>query len=191
MQNAPFICDYMSVWSADSIHFVPLERKHFPLIQAWFNQKHVQEYYSLRHWTLQDVEEKFAPYVQGDVSIQSFVILLEDNPIGMIQFYPVKEYPWPGQELQEDILSDAAGVDLFIGDPKFIGLGVGPLVVKFFLKRIVWKDYKYCIVDPDVKNLGSIRMFTKLGFTPKQTISTKDEMGKPVQLMLMILGQKA
>ena len=181
----------MSVWSVDSILFEPLQQKHFPLIQEWFNQKHVQEYYSLRQWTLQDVKKKFAPYIQGDVSIQSFVILLEDNPIGMIQLYPVKEYPWPGQNLPEDVLSMAAGVDLFIGDPKFIGLGVGPIVVKFFLKRVVWKQYEYCIVDPDVNNVGSIRMFTKLGFTPKQTISTKDELGKPVQLMLMILRQKA
>jgi hypothetical protein len=86
------------------ISFRLLVESNFPCIHHWFNKLHVQAFYSLRSWTLEDVYKKFVPCLQGERLIKGFIIDFEKHPIVYIQSYPIQEHPWENQNLTKDII---------------------------------------------------------------------------------------
>lgn len=172
--------------SKRKITFTPLNEEHFALIHTWFNEPHVQSFYSLRVWTIEEVRQKLTPYIQGVGGMEGYIISIDKIPIGYIQCYPVKEHPWDNQNLVEEVIQNSAGVDLFIGKKEFIGKGFGHQILEDFLKNYIWIRYKYCLVDPDIRNDVSIWLFKKCGFHKHQQISTKDALNRPSTLLLFI-----
>lgn len=168
------------------ISFRPLEEKYFPLIHMWFNSLHVQAFYSLRSWTEEEVRKKLTPYTHGIGGMKSYVIYLNNIPIGYIQSYPVKDHPWDNQGLPEEIVQEAAGFDVFIGEEKYLGKKLGSQIVDAFLKTHIWPHYQYCLVDPDVRNIASMHLFKRCGFKKHKLINSKDAMQRPVTLQLFI-----
>lgn len=166
------------------IQFEPLSESHFELIHCWFNRPHVQAFYSLRPWTLEEVRQKLTPYLKG--KIEGFVIYLEKRPIGYIQSCPIQDYPWEGQELPDEIAQEAAGFDLFIGEEEYLGKGVGSQIVDSFLTTHIWPRYRYCLVDPDLRNGASIRLFEKCGFRKHKQIRHQNPLGEQVDLLLYL-----
>lgn len=158
-----------------------------PLMLQWFNTPHVQEFYSLRPWTEDEVLAKLTPYISGDKPVSGFMVLLEGNPIGYLQSYKVSDYPWPNQNLAEEIVKSAMGMDLFIGNERLLGKGLGQQIIQTFIKVHVCPQYQYCIVDPDIKNVSAIRCYEKLKFKVHQVIDTEDALQRPTKLKLMIL----
>ena len=157
------------------------------LMLRWFNTPHVQEFYSLRPWTEDEVLAQLTPYISGDKPVSGFIVLLDENPIGYVQSYKVSDYPWPNQNLPEGIVKTAAGMDLFIGEKDFFGKGLGQRIIQTFIETYVYPQYQYCIVDPDIRNVPAIRCYEKLKFKEHQIIDTEDALQCPTKLMLMIL----
>ena len=118
--------------------------------------------------------------------MECYIISIDKTPMGYIQCYPVKEYPWDNQNLLEDVIQNSAGMDLFIGEKKFIRKGLGCKIVEAFLQNYIWTRYKYCLVDPDIRNDISIRLFKKCGFRKHQQINSKDALNRPATLQLFI-----
>jgi len=168
------------------IKFEQLSISHFSLLHKWLNTKHVQEFYALRPWSYAEVEEKYLPYIAGAISVNPYLILYEGTPIGLIQYYSVKEYPWPDQDLPPEIVDHAAGIDLFIGEVAYLGMGLGRKIIEQFLEAHIWPRFKYCLADPYVRNEASIRMFEKAEFERHKVIESKDDLGKCVRLVLMM-----
>lgn len=48
----------------------------------------------------------------------------------------------------------------------------------------------FFIVDPDIRNLGGIKCYEKLGFKEHRVINTMDAIQRSVQLRLMMLNRK-
>ncbi|MBS0652718.1 MAG: GNAT family N-acetyltransferase [Verrucomicrobia bacterium] len=154
-----------------------------PLVHEWFNRPHVQEFYSLRAWSIEDVTKKF----MEEKPIWKWIVDDDSRPIGYIQHYRVLDFPWKDGErivhFEEAIEKNAAGLDLFLGDPESIGMG--SCILLQFLEKHIWPQFHYCIVDPDVRNVRSIKMFKKCGFVPMQRIATVDALGRKAELELM------
>lgn len=168
------------------ISFEPLQESHFELILDWFNKPHVRAFYSLRTWTYEEVCKKLKPYVQGKAQINSYIISLEGRPIGYIQSYALKDHPWENQDLPDEIIEEAAGFDLFIGEEAYLKRGVGSQIIECFLKEHIWPQYRYCFVDPDIRNEASIRLFQKCGFIEHKQIHSQNALKQPVTLKLMM-----
>jgi len=155
-----------------------------PLVHQWFNMPHVQEFYSLRAWSIQEVRKKF----MEEKPIWKWIVDDDARPIGYIQHYRVSDFPWKDGEsvvhFQEDVEKNAAGLDFFLGDPESMGMGSRILIQ--FLEKHIWPQFHYCIVDPDVRNVRSIKMFEKCGFVKAKRIATIDPLGRNVQLELMM-----
>jgi RimJ/RimL family protein N-acetyltransferase len=151
----------------------------------WFNKPHVQRYYSLRDWTEEEVFQKLLPYIAFDKGVHGFVIAVDEYFIGYIQYYPIVLHPWPKQDLPPHIINTAAGVDLFIGEESYMGQGWEAKIVNVFCQTILSKQYRYCFVDPDIRNVASLRMFAKCGFCPHKIVNSKDTLGNEVKLQLM------
>lgn len=172
------------------IAFRPLELTDISLMHQWFNTPSVQTFYSLRTWTEEEVLEKLKPYILREKLVSGLIILLNNEPIGYLQHYNVIDYPWPNQAFSQDIIENAVGMDLFIGDPKLIGQGLGQVIITEFLNKYVWPKYRYCVVDPDIHNLAAINCYKKLGFKEHQLIDIADAMNHPVRLQLMVANRE-
>jgi len=168
------------------ISFQPLQQEDSSLMHMWFNRPHVQQFYSLRSWQEMEVLEKLKPSLSSEKQLLGFIVRLGDIAIGYIQHYPVKDHPWAGQDLEEEILSKACGIDLFIGEEKWIHKGLGREIVNTFLETKVWPHFSYCVVDPDIHNTISIRMFQKCGFSLHKTVQAVNKLGKSSDLCLMV-----
>lgn len=168
------------------IDFKPLNSSHFKLIHYWFNKPHVQAFYSLRSWSLKEVTEKLTPYLKNEKCVQSFVIYNKEHPIGYIQSYPIEKHPWQEQDLSDDIIKSAAGIDLFIGEEEYLGKGFGSEIINCFLDKLIWPNYHYCLVDPNIQNKSSIRLFQKCGFIEHKQVEVKDALQRNVTLQLFI-----
>lgn len=177
--------------------FKPLSFADVSLMYQWFNLPHVQRFYSLREWTEKEVLEKLKLYITGEKPVSGFIVLMDENPIGYVQQYKISEqyevsdYSWFDQGLSQAIVNNAAGMDLFIGDEKFIGKGIGNEIIKAFIKSKVWSQFQYCVVDPDIRNISAIKCYEKLNFHNHAVIDTENELGQSVKLKLMILKLKS
>lgn len=166
--------------------FRQLALSNVPLMHHWFNLQHVQQFYSLRQWTEDEVLKNLEPYIVGTQPVNGFIILMNQTPIGYIQKYSVRDFPWQDHNFTEEIINNAVGIDLFIGDESLIGKGIGHKLIQLFLEQHIWPDYQYCIVDPDVDNNAAIRCYQKLNFKEHAVIDSKDAVDRPVRLKLMI-----
>lgn len=167
------------------IYFVELDESHFPLIHAWFNKPHVQLFYSLKPWTLEEVRQKLTPRLHREEQ-KGYIVYFRKQPIGYIQRYPIKDYPLESQDLPDKVIQEAAGIDLFIGEEEFSGKNLGYRIVNCFLEECVWPLYRYCLADPDIRNTASIRLFQKCGFKEHKRVASKDALQRDVSLQLFI-----
>jgi len=177
----------------NKLTFKQLALSDIPLMYKWFNQPHVQEFYSLRQWTEEEVLEKLKPYIVGERPVIGFIVLMGEEPIGYVQQYKISEqyeandYSWLDQNLSQKIVNNAAGMDLFIGDERLMGKGIGSEIIKAFIEGKMWSQFQYCVVDPDVRNIPAIKCYEKLNFQHHAVIDTQNELGQSVQLKLMVL----
>jgi RimJ/RimL family protein N-acetyltransferase len=147
----------------EALSFRPLELRDLPLMQRWHGEPHV------RAWWRQDPDEhallaKYGPRIDGTEPTHVFVIEQRTRPIGWIQWYRWRDYPEHAARLGADATS--AGIDLAIGAPAMLGLGIGPRAIRAFVDRVVFRDASIsaCISDPEERNTRSLRAFERAGF---------------------------
>jgi len=169
------------------LQFIKLKLEHISLIHKWFNLPHVKEFYSLRSWSEDEVLKKLQPYIFGEKPVYPFLVLGKGTPIAYVQYYPIKYFPWPKQDLPESIIQEGAGMDLFIGEAEFLGKGYGGQIIKQFLDKIIWPHFSYCVVDPDVENSKALKCYKKLGFKDHKIIESENALHKKVKLNLMVM----
>lgn len=155
-------------------------------MQHWFNTPHVQEFYSLRRWKEDEVREKLLPLIEGKIPLKGYVITLEGEPVGYIQSYAIRDYPWKDLLIPEEIVHSAAGLDLFIGDAKKTGKGLGKNALTLFLEEKIWPAYDYCFADPDERNAASCALFLSAGFTTFGFLKAQDALARNVTLRVML-----
>lgn len=156
------------------ITFVPLQEEHFPLLQKWLNAPHLAATWGeKKQWTLEKIKAKYIPYTQRHKKITEsyknifpFVIYFEKIPIGYIQYYNAYDFPRETGHFLTDarLPKSLAALDLYIGEPHFMGKGVGSVLLMQFLKIFIWPHFKACFVDPDNSNFIAIRAYEKAGF---------------------------
>lgn len=147
-----------------SIGFAPLAPEHYPALQAWLAEPHIREWWG-------DPEEEFGlirDMVEGRDSTRPFVILLDREPVGYIQYWFIgdhqneewiNDHPWLAE-----FPPDTIGVDLSIGRPDLLGKGLGSAALKAFVAMLRHQGYETIIIDPDPANLRAVRAYEKAGF---------------------------
>lgn len=128
------------------------------------------------------VRAKYLPYVSGVEPTRSFVILVDDGPIGYIQTYRIADYPEYAACI--DVSEAAAGLDLYIGEASHLHRGLGPQIIRAFLRQVVFveAEIESCIIGPALTNRAAIRAYEKAGFRHLKTMRLPSE-GEPEYLM--------
>lgn len=154
--------------------FRPLNRPDFPLLKKWLSEPHVDAWWR-QPFDLAQIENKYGPRIDGLEPSHVFVIEIGKQPVGFIQWYRWLDYPEHAAQLGAG--PDTAGLDLAIGEPESIGLGLGPTVIREFIQKIVFSDQriKAVVTDVEVLNLRSCRAFEKAGFTKVKEVQLRGE----------------
>ena len=158
--------------------FRPLERADFRRLREWLSREHVAAWWGPESGgiagvgdaapTLAAVEEHYTARNESGLTLR-FVILLDDEPIGLIQTYLLQDHPDYMSYIGVD---EGAGVDLLIGEPDRIDKGVGTEVIRAFTHDVVFEvfDVGLCVASPDERNTRSLRAFEKAGYTRGPTV---------------------
>ena len=155
------------------ISFRPLARPDLPLVHEWLRRPHVAEWWGPAE-TLDDLEAEHGPAIDGRASHAPYVVLLDDAPIGWIQWYVAAASHDEGWWLDEHD-PGVRGIDQFIGDPALLGRGIGSAMVRAF-DDMLFADPAVTRVqtDPSPANVRAIRCYEKAGFRRVGVVETPD-----------------
>lgn len=159
-----------------NISFKKLSVQDIPLIHKWLNTPHVHAWYEKdRENPYEVVEEEYEKYITGEDKMDGYIVFIEDQAIGYIQSYKIWDYPEFGEALGYD--KSTAAIDIFIGEKEFIGRGLGSVIIKKFLKEIVFeeKGVTVCLIDPEPENKRAIKSYEKAGFRYVRTLQVPSE----------------
>lgn len=161
--------------SGDPLHFRldpehrfsvrPMTPGDFPTVCRWVNEPHVAPWWGEQNRTLAEIEAYYGPALRGEDPTRPWVWEVNGRSVGFCQDYRISDHP------EYALLSarpDAIGVDYGIGEPAFVGRGLGTSLLWVYLRDIVWPAYPGVgefFAAPDHRNAGSLRVLAKLGFT--------------------------
>jgi aminoglycoside 6'-N-acetyltransferase-1b/aminoglycoside 6'-N-acetyltransferase-2 len=168
--------------------FRPLTEDDLPLLHRWLNAPHVLEWWGRGHDaapTLDDVRMTYLPRLDDASRVQSFIALLDREPLGYVQSYT----PFGcGDGWWEDETDPGArGMDQLLGEGARLGQGLGTRMVAAFA-RLLFEDPGVTKIqtDPHPMNVRAIRCYEKVGFCKVATIRTPDG---PAVLMVLERAQ--
>jgi RimJ/RimL family protein N-acetyltransferase len=155
------------------ITFRPLRESDLPLMYRWFNTPHVSEWWEIegeKRPSLELVKKHYLPRANGHDPVDVYLIIYDDNPIGMVQSCKMDDFPEEKANFCLD--RNCAGMDILIGEADCVHRGLGSIIVKQFLQDIVFQKYDVdcCIVDPYVENEIAIKAYKKAGFKYLKTL---------------------
>lgn len=189
--KSPFIIQTLEMakaWADSIIYpckigFRRLTMDDLPLIHHWRNMQHVRAFYgNPQGCSYEEVVEKYEPRIRGEQPTSCYIITLGDNPVGLIQTYLWRDYPKYAKFL--DLQEEAASLDVFIGEEKYLHRGLGCSILRRFLQTIVFSDecIQSCVITPEERNTSAIRAYEKAGFKYIRIIDHPGEPG-PVRIM--------
>lgn len=180
MTDAP----YRIHWREDRITFRFLAEDDLPRMHAWLRQPHVATWWVDAPPTPEETAQEFRPLLHGATTTTAFIAAYDGRPVGYVQRYFPHLEPdcWGRQELPAGI----AGIDLFIGEPGLVGQGLGAVMIRAFLRQVVFADgtVPACLVDPDPANTVAIRAYEQAGFLHLRTVAPPEH-GEAAYLMLL------
>ncbi len=163
-----------------AITFRPLAMSDVDLMHHWLNTQFVARWWFDRP-SREQVAAKYGAYIRGERPTRSFIIQIDEVPVGYIQCYRIGD--WPDYAKYVDIDENAAGIDLFITE-EHAHRGLGPAIIRRFLDEVVFAAMSVvsCIIGPSEDNHAAIRAYEKAGFRYLKTISVPSE-SEPEYLM--------
>jgi aminoglycoside 6'-N-acetyltransferase len=149
--------------TCDRIAFRPLSRRDFPLLEQWLTEPHVSRWWR-EPFDLTALEAKYGPCIDGVEPTQLFLIEFDGVPVGFIQWYRWSDYTEHAERIGASRRS--AGIDLLIGQPALIGIGLGPAAIWKIGTELIFVDpaIDAVVSDPEEANVQSLRAFAKAGY---------------------------
>ncbi len=143
-------------------------------LHEWRNRPHVSRWFG-GPLSYEQLLEKTMPKISGKVPARAYIIEYDGIDIGYIQTYMISDFPEYAGAV--DAGAGTAGMDLYIGESEYIHRGLGPDVMKEFLRSHVFseKDTKSCMVGPDPLNLAATKAYRKAGFRYLRTVRVPGE----------------
>ena len=141
----------------------PMTPGDFPDVLRWVNEHHVARWWD-DHRSLEQVTAYYGAAVRGDDPTRMWVWEVNGRSVGFAQDYRISDHPDYALLTSRP---DAIGVDYALGEPAFVGRGLGTSLLWVFLRDIVWAAYagaSQFFAAPDHRNAASLRVLAKLGF---------------------------
>ena len=150
----------------DRISFVPVEPKHYALLDGWLREPHMQKWWGPPEEELDYIRDM----VEGRDTTRPFLIAIEGVPVGYIQYWFIghhqnetwiADHPWLAE-----LPADTVGVDLSIGDADRLSQGFGSAALTTFVAGLRAQGHTNIIIDPDPEKGRAVKAYRKAGFRP-------------------------
>jgi aminoglycoside 6'-N-acetyltransferase len=134
-------------------------------VTRWHQSEHVNRWWTgVGKPTAEQVEARYGPRIDGLSPTRMWVVEANGRSVGFIQDYRIGDYP------EYALLGpdpEAIGIDYAIGDPAWVGRGLGVRLVWawLLLARDRFPGVTTYFAAPDHRNLASRRILAKAGFT--------------------------
>ncbi|HEX9896107.1 MAG TPA: GNAT family N-acetyltransferase [Dehalococcoidales bacterium] len=167
------------VWDQNKISFRKLGKTDLPMIHKWLNFTEVAKWVK---WddkdypSLEFVERHWIPRIRGSDPTKCYIVIYDKTQIAFIQSVLIEDNPRYKEAF--GLGGDTVAIDIFIGEGEYIHKGLGSLIIRAFLRNIVFKVYDVdaCIIDPEPTNKIAIRAYEKTGFRySHQAWNTEDK----------------
>ena len=147
--------------------FRRLTREDFDLLAEWLAEPHVHEWWN-HEFTPDALDSEFGPTADGDEPAEDYVVLLDGEPVGVVQYCHFVDYPEYVEEMADvyPVGEGAVSIDYLIGDPDRVGRGVGTAMILAFVERIWVRDERatHVVVPVNSANERSWRALLGAGF---------------------------
>jgi len=170
------------------IGFCSLTAADYPLMHRWLNLPHVHEWWGEGKPppSLTQVTAEYG----DDEPTNRYLVLYSEAPVGYIQYCRVGDFAQGQKYVYPEFVTyvgepDAANIDVFIGEAAYLHRGLGPHLLRRFLREVVFADprrFPACTIDPHEPNAAAIRAYGKAGFRHVRTIEVSGEL-YPIHLM--------
>jgi aminoglycoside 6'-N-acetyltransferase len=166
------------------IEFRPLQEQDFPRLTAWLAQPHVRRFYQKTPVTLADVACEYGPATRGEEPTLCHLASSEGTPFAYLQCYRNASYPeWV------DIIevADGISIDLYIGDPAYLGRGFGRAALAEYLREVAFATFANetrAFIAHELTNTAALRCSRAVGFRALRMF-----LENGVETMLLALGR--
>jgi aminoglycoside 6'-N-acetyltransferase len=164
-----------------AITFRALTEADFPLMFRWLNTPLLLDIWSNgRAPVYEEMAAKYLRYIRGEKPTLPFIIEVDGVPVGYIQ-----TYLWRDWENHLELTEEAASLDVFIGEEAYRGRGIGPAMLRQFMREEIfarWPEVASCVIVPEAANEQAIRAYEKAGCTRGRVFHPPDE-ERPIIMM--------
>lgn len=142
-----------------------MTRGDLPDVLRWRLAPHVRRWWhSDGEPTVESLSDKYGARIDGMSPTRMWVAEVNGRSVGFVQDYRIADHP------EFALLSDrpdAVGVDFAIGDPAWVGRGLGARVLWVWGLKAHHRfaDVSAFFAAPDHRNEASLRMLDKAGFS--------------------------
>ena len=139
----------------------------------------------MRRWwrdsgSYEETAAHYLPALRGEERTEHYVIVVDGRDAGMIETYLVSDFPGWDRVVEQG--PGVAGVDLLLGEQELVGRGIGPEVLREFVRERVFArpETRAVVAAVDEENRRSWRAFEKAGFRHVRDV---EEDARPHRLM--------
>jgi aminoglycoside 6'-N-acetyltransferase len=161
----------------------------YEMIVRWRAEPHVQEWWDPDEPppTYEDVLRQYGPQARVDDATTSCIIELATQPVGYVQFYRWASTPEETRAMDLDVDERTFGLDIFIGDPDFVGRGLGARVVELVSRHLEdERGASWVALSTELANHRAQRAYEKAGFVKiKEVLDLDTRDGQRVRSWLM------
>ncbi len=169
------------------------ERDDYELLVRWRNEPHVAEWWDTDDEpapvTFQRVVDHYGPRMDPEGSTTSCIIELGDRPVGYLQFYRWDDYAEEMRDTGVATGPDTYGLDILIGEPDVVGVGVGSRAVALTCAYLFdQRGANTVALLTAVDNLRAHRAYERAGMRKvEQVLDTDVRDGERVLSWLMVI----
>ncbi len=135
-----------------------------PDLVRWRQHAHIRRWWAADGEPTADrVRAQYAPEIAGESPTRLWIVEAHGRSVGFLQDYLLRDHP-DFAVLTPD--PDAVGVDYAIGEPSWVGRGLGPQLLWSWLLAAHARhpDVETAFAAPDHRNSASLRALAKVGF---------------------------
>jgi len=141
-----------------------MTRGDLPDLLRWRQAPHVARWFAESGpLTAASIEQRYGARIDGDAPIRMWVVEANGRSVGFVQDYRIRDFPETAMVTPDP---DAIGLDYVIGEPAWLGRGVGLAMIQrwFDVARAGYPDAATYFAAPDHRNVASRRLLLKAGF---------------------------
>lgn len=156
----------------------PLTTADVPRLARWLSDPDVHAWYREGEPTVENLGDRYGPVIEGSDPTSAWIASIDGRPAGQVQcsrIAPESEYGM-ALDLSPPYRDGVAGVDILLGEPRFRNGGWGPLVLRAFLRRILFGRWRVpaAIIAPELMNTRAIHAYERAGFRWLKTVPIED-----------------